>query len=517
MQIDLISTSVRGSTVVVSHGNESIAWRVSERGDERVLLDELEPTFQLCNEIYAKMPGAAQAEIFAVMQRIKVLISEEFRTEALIMGIRELAVELMRAHDYAFIRREVGYDIRIIVPTKCDVDYVDSDEKPGSRAQTFTRGDYLDQVALSVLIKPMIPIWLEFAHYTKGETRRDSRESYAWGLLDLTYVPDLPGVLKLKEYIQCFLQKTPSSLSVMVTGVGTDDYPELLLANVMVNRIAYIDALKANVNSNGKESNVITGIYYYIRGAAEGGGAQRTGASVKEKRPPTDSDTGDNRGSVLESYKMQETLDPGMVTALRVEADNLELIAKRLFGEMDAHKAKLLDIFLERAGEHVNRIKHDCQTIIAQYVLVDLIPCRAWSNYTEPQTCNLIAIAQTWLWIENFQVLAALIGASALGDTNATYISGMTSRTRIPQSHLDEIEKIFPMAFAENAQRVRQVNPITKAIDALNDGFSACDWEIHLTPQMTEMLTGHPQITSLQTPSDIKKTLAELIIRLNKP
>ena len=523
MRITYISSPGRGSQINITHGDEFIPWRVNDNTSTGV--SPYSTTFDLINEVYEKFSYESQTKIFKLLGDIKALITEEFNIQALTIGLRKYFKELMDAHDYQFIRQFVSNDMRIIIPTKCVQDYIDTDEKPGSRDQTYLKKDYQDLVALILLIKPLIPIWIEYTQFTKGESGKNHREPDCWSLLSLSYVFDLPAVKKLEDYIYCFLKKNPVSLSTIVTGPGTEDYPGTVLANIIINKVALNDPLRTSTNANGQESNIITNIYYFVRAAANGDGAQRQASTVKEKKPEGGGNDVD-RVSAMEGYRMQNQNSPGVTRAMQLEASNIELIVHRLFHGIDPFtpcKKKfcsaseidrdLLDIFLSKADETKNRQVEDCQITITQYLLNSVLPAKAFPEYSMYQIINLIAIAQTLLWMEGQYLLAGIIGASADTDTES-YVGGVTSRTRINAELLAKIDEHFPMATTVISQRTKQINPITKAIDTLNEELSRSEWILNLPPDMIEKITGHEHNRYVRIPPDIKVILANLIIKI---
>lgn len=506
--MNLVAVDGSPSYIVAKHAEASLIWRVGDRGEEKKLVEAIEGNFEYINKIWASMTQQAQSNIFSVLAKIRNMIAEIPSVENLIMELTPAVAELMDLHDYEDIRRQVAYDPTVIVPDKCIVDYDPSDEKPGSRDQTYLRSDYLDLAALSVLLKPLIPIWTEFTHYTKNDTGKIYREYYAYMLLKDSYVPELPPIKKLIKYIACFLKKHESSLNVIVTGVGSEDYPQMLLSTVVVDKVSMVD-----IRKHDHGSNVITWIYYYVRQNAEGSNPNKFSNAVKAKNPEG-GEADENKLSRLEGYKIKQPVSIGDISMLRTYMSDPYRIAL---------KAKP-DINLDLLNEFVGQSKSmrdsrimPAQVALAQYCLKRVISPRGVNHLLKVQVINAIAVTQTILWEWGYHYLSGLAGATPIIEGDISFVGGSSSRARIPPELIEKIDLLYPIAKIDNTvMKSRQVNPVLKAIEQLNDGFSANDWELNLVGNKIKMLRGHEQITRISCPHEIKIMLARLIVDIAK-
>jgi hypothetical protein len=512
VQLDLLADNnavyVRATHTAEGQTNH-LLFRITDRAEEKKLQSETD-LFSYINEVWKEMPQSQQDEIFGILSEIQVIIEETFDFNALIHSVIPPVAKYIGLHNFESIRRKISLDPYVHIPEKCTAEYDDSDEKPGSRDQTYLRSDYIELIALSVLLKAMIPIWLEFCYRTKSETGKDHKEYFAYMLLSASYVPDLNPIQKLERYINVSISKIgDASLNIMINGSGTDNHPGLLLASLVVTKITMIP-----VNPVGSESNIVTTIYYYVRQNQDGAAPTRYANMVKAKTPTDSAGSDDsNRASNLEAYKIAHSVSMGTKVKLNVWMNDILRVANRVDPHMDI---ALLDEFYQQALGLENARIMPVQVTLVQFVLKRVISPLGVPLLKKRALINAIAVTQTWLWQHDFFVLSGIIGATAMVDDQVTYVGGNSSRVRITPEMTADIERLFPISVIPPgySNKLKQINPILRSIDLINEQLSANDWELRTVPAKTKVITGYENMNRLSCPNDIKMMIAALIIQL---
>jgi hypothetical protein len=484
-----------------------LLFRITDRSQEKKLQSDTD-IFGYINEFWKELPIQKQGDIFNKMFEIKAVIEDTFDINYLIQGLITPVAELIGLHDFEALRRKISLDPYVHIPEKCTAEYDSSDEKPGSRDQTYLREDYIKLVASLVLFKVMVPIWTEFMHHTASQIG-DYKEYFAYMLLKDSYVPNLDSIAKLERYINASIGKGgDNSLNVMINGTGTEDYPAKLLASLVVSKFAM-----APVNPVGAESNVITAMYYYVKQHQNGSAPTKYADMVKPKTTSDSSGSDENKASNMEAYKISQSISIGDKTMFNVYMSDILRVASKLDSKMDM---RLLDEFYQQALGLVNARISTIQVTLVQFVLKRVISPRGVVLLKKKELLNAIAVAQTWLWQNNYHSLAGIVGGVAMLDDQVTFVGGNSSRVRLPIETVAEIEKLFPISVIPQGSSIKskQINPIIKAIDKFNEELSANDWTLRMSPEKIKLVTGYEGMTRLSCPNDIKVIIANLIIQL---
>lgn len=510
MQTDLLSNE--GAMYIrcshsVDTGVRHLLFRITDRSQEKKLQNDPE-FFSYINEFWREQPYQRQTAIFLKMEEIKGIIEDTFDVYNLIEGLINPVAELIGLHDFESIRKKISLDPHVHIPEKCTAEYDPSDEKPGSRDQTYLRSDYIELVAFEVLCRVMVPIWTEFIHHTASEIG-DHKEYFAYMLLEKSYVPKLNAIAKLERYISVSIGKVgDNSLNVMINGSGTEDFPAKLLASLVVSKIAI-----APLNPVGPDTNIVTAIYYYVRGHQNGDAPTKYADMVKPKTTSDSSGSDENKASNMEAYKISQAISVGDKIMLNVYMSDILRVASKLDPKMDL---RLLDEFYQQSQGLMHERISTVQVTLVQFVLKRVISPRGVVLLKKMELLNAIAVTQTWLWENDYHSLAGIVGGTAMLGDQVTFVGGNSSRVRLPVETIAEIEKLFPISVIPQGSSIKskQINPIIRAIDKFNEELSANDWVLRMSPDKIKLVNGYEGMTRLTCPNDIKLIIAKLILQL---
>ena len=504
MYLDEQSLKTSHTRMVLEHNNQSIYWDISAYDKKSFL------RFDVCqhiNEFWARLHPARQEKIFQIYYRIREIYEEVYDVTALIKEISCHVVELFNEHPVEEINRWIDFHSDIIIPTKnIEEEYIASDEKPGSREKTYLRSDYKELVGMSMVLRIMVPIWGEFIFRTKKETGTQFKELHAFQLIMHTWLPQCNAYEKLRTYIVHNIQNDKPVLNIVISGVGTEDFPDWLLSMVIVRRLCIGDIRGVSV-----DSSLVTFIFNYVNQKVTGAAGGNFATMVKGKSLDT-AVTDEHNASRLEGYKIKLKLPIGDLAILEHYLSNPYIVAKKLNPNINLE-------FLEESLHNCQLLQHEqlqpCQVALAQYVIKPVIPPRALTHLNKVCVINAIAVAQTALWQAGHKQLAALISAVPTKNDMEMLVSSIDSKARIPKELAEQIDKLFPYTrLAASRRKTKAVNNVIQAIDELSAMFGQRDWIITLKQDKLAEITGNQFVSRYGCPHDIKILLARLIIEL---
>lgn len=507
MYVDPSSLNTSQVQLVLEHNGQCIYWDVSSY-DKRCFTGEYDVCEHI-NAFWAKLPAYRQEKIFTLYLQIRDTYEEIYEATGLITELMPLVKGLFEEHPLEELETWVNFHSNIIIPDKFDEEYVASDEKPGSREKTYLKQDYRRLVILAIALRIMIPVWGEFIYRTKRETGTHFKEYYAYQLLNHTHLMHSAALEKLSTYSFHLIQADRPVYNIVISGVGTEDFPAWLLAMVMVRRLCMGDVRGVN-----PQTHLVTYIFNYINQKITGSSGGGNFATMVKGKEFESAVSDEHNASRLEGYKIKLKASIGDIAIFEHYMDDPVRVAQRLKPTVDL---ALLTESLQTCRALQNEQILPQQVTLVQYVLKPAVSARGIMHLNKLQVLNGIAIAQTLLWEAGHTVLAALISAIATSSDTEMMISGLSSSARIPKELNEEIQTLFPYTKISAARKkTRNFNPVIHAIDELALLFGQRDWILTLAPDKIQQITGHEQVTRFGCPHDIKILLAKLIVELAK-
>ena len=502
---------------VLAEGGRSLQMKI-EHEDQLLLFDlssynknYLIGGYDVCEHInayFASLPIQKQEVIFNTMSQIRETFEELSDTSSLCIKLIPMIHRLYEELNLEDIERWMVYHTTIRIPAKFDENYVHSDERPFSRDKTYTRPDYTKLVALTLALRVMVPIWGEFILRTRVETGTSFKEYYAYSLLAQTRINECAAIEKLKVYIRANIQAEKSMSSVIVSGVGSEDYGPWVLSSLLVKRLCVGD-----VRGNEINTNLVVTIHNDLTAKNNGSSGSSFGDPIQNKIFEGDGD--ESQGpSRIENFKIKSEFPIGDIASIEHYSSDYRRVGTDLMPEMDM---VLLEEFVGAAKALLSQPISSYQTNLMQWVLAPVIPPRSMAHLDKITNVNLMAVAQTYLWQKDHKKLACLLTALSDNEGIDFQQNGIGSMARITREQMDELQVLFPYSKVSVKKKVTTaINSAVAAIDALAVGFNASDWVLTAPSRFVEEIVGAKHLRRYSCPHDIKIILAKLAIEVSK-
>lgn len=490
---------------IITHEGERLEWDVSAFNKNSLASHAIDKHI---NVYWGQLPAFQQQKIFELLKRIREIFETVGDTSGLLIALLPPIKQLMAEYDLRRMREWVSLRNDITVPAKIDESYQQTDEKPFTRERTYTRPDYLDLVALSLVLRVMVPIWGEFILRTRKETGTDFKEFHAYALLSQTELVNSDAIQKLKAYIQGNLQDEKPMNNVIVGGISREDYPIWLLANVVVRRLSVGDVRGVEQNTN-----LVVTIHNDLTQKNNVMGGSSFGELISNKLFEGD-DSNEQGISRMENFKIKAMHSAGEIVAIEHYMSDPFVVAQHLQPGLNPG---LLTQFLECTKAIQNSRLWPGQIGLAQWVMAPIIPPRGMYHLDKVYTLRAFAVAQTYLWQNGHKVLACLLSAMASDNKDSFQQTSMGSMAKIDREQTEEIEKLFP--YSTVSVKRKQTIPLNNAIVAINQlayDFKAHDWILTVPDAMAAEITGSQHLRRLACPHEIKPMLAKLAIECAK-
>ena len=504
MRIDT-NITLETSKVIVSHKDRSIDFSVSTYS--KIIFSKFD-IFEQINLYWKTLSEDHQQRIFDIYQKIYNDFTDIVINNHSLFNILASSVsELMNEHDLKHIENWLTLDYMLKVPKSFTADYVESIETNTSRDKTYTSKDYKELMALSVLMRTMIPIWGEYIFLTGKEFGTSYKTFQAFKLLFKSYIMETPAMEKLSTYVKITANKDNNKQHSILEGVSSEDYDIMMTSIVVVRRLCIADI--KNVEDN---INPITFIYMYIVSKIR---SDIEGSSIKSKEPGAKEFGGgsDEKVSSIDMYRIKADTSPGDIALLESSVDNPESIARKLCSVIDID---FLYSSLESSNVLVKQIITKPQVVLLKWIMHPVISTRGIDYLSKEIIVRLLGIMEAVLWHRGYHYLAVLGSSYQLtGDVMSVSLVDKVSRLNV--GLIEEINKQFPYTKLKPSRKAEPVeeNYCIKSIEALAGDFISGNWKATARHELLE----HIQMANskvLPIRSDIKNDLARLVLELGR-
>lgn len=502
MQIKLINNGIAKPQVVISNQNEELFWDVSAF-DKSNFAGNFD-MFQYNNEYWNKLSDQHKSAIFETFKKIRYEFDTTNDRTILTYRLYTLIRELFDHHKLAEIEHWITFHTDIVLPHDLKNEYVDSNEKTGSRDQTYLRSDYLHLLALTLCLKLMIPIWGEFIIRTKYDTGTEFKEYYAFLLLSQSSINESDAMEKLRTYVKCSIPDEKQKAAIL-GGVSTEDFPTWILALVVIRRLCISD-----IRGHEPNSSLIPYIYNHVKERVKRSDNNFVG-TVKDKKPEGSGGDSDSRISTLEGYKIKQEIPSGDVVLLEYAMRDIVAVAKQICPDIDE---SLVHNALKTVDPLFASQIYSPQITLLQWVFAPAISTRGILLLSKVTVVKALAAAQAILWHKKHYALAGLVTATVNTIGDEQYMSGVDSRARITKDLVEQLNVIFPYIRRSNtkAKSARNSNQAIQAIDNLCEQLSSQNWILTIDESKLQQLTGSSSIRRYYIPHDIRIKVAEFVL-----
>lgn len=508
MEIHLVRNYAEPSSAIVTIENkgEKLIWSVSAFSPSN--FDGGFDMFQQTNEFLAQLPEKQRDDIFNVFKEIRVVFDNDLTKNNLSKTLTPLVTKLYDVYRFEDVTMWVKFRSDIQYPTTgLEKEYVESNERPSSRVQTYLFSDYQALVCLTMSLRLMIPIWGEYISRTKAETGTNFKEYYAYQLITESALAECEPMEKLIQYVLKAIPNERPKSAIIGGGVSSEDFPTLVLGGLLVKKLAISDFRGVD-----PKISLITYIYNHVKDKVRRSDDKFDG-SVKDKKAEGNGVDGENQMSKIEGYKVKQEVTPGDLELLSYAVKDIHDVAMRLCPTLDR---ALLDSALKSSTFLQQCRIHDPQVFIMQWVMKPIIGSRGAFFLPKTDVIRCLAATQAILMHQGHKELAGLVtAASRVPDE--TDVTDVVSRLRIPKDMLEELTKYYPhIKKNTKAKSVKAVNHAVASIDSITDQLSQKNWVLTMEDKFLQPLTGSTTLRRYQLPPDIKIKLASLVLELVK-
>jgi hypothetical protein len=495
--------AVVGTHIMVRfvHPGEDLIFDISEY--DKAFKASGNDIFAEINQYFATLNPERQAviakgftEVHEVFQTVTDILQVKLR-------IQRILKDMYSAMPYTDVVDWVKYHCRPRMPPTMRDDFLPSD--PPDRRRTYIYRDYVELVALAIMLRPMVPVWGEYILRSKKIAGTDYKELQALRLLYHTGITELQPAQRLLDYIIATTGYEDPVFASVVSGLGTEERPEWLLALNLIRRVA-----PGEINSNDPQSNIVTNAYNYTKSKLE---QLAKKGNVKSKDPRRGGAEDDNV-SFLEMYKVKERVSRGRLAPIAAYTENPLGVAQRLD---ETIPPGLLVECLE-ATKHLEGLptyKH--QIVLAQWILAKVIPPKGIESLNRVAVLRCIAVTQAMLWYWGFYDLAALASACPYPIDEDQILANLEGRAKIPKHLMDELVINYPHHVMAGSKVTKarlnagkSPNEAVKSMENFIDLLKLHDWEL-FAPQMLQDRTSKiPHTRRLIVPADIRAQIALL-------
>lgn len=462
--------------------------------------------FDNINAYLQSLPPDVRAKLFSKYVAIKEAYDEINDPARLHMVVQKLVTEIYSIVTFDNLKSWYLKHGRVTIPPDLK-DSFEGEDNDLTEKLTYVKSDYYDLTILSSLLKFMAPVFGEYLDSMSDEVGVRFKEHRAFSLLVKSQIFGLEAFKRLNVYIDASLEKEkrkPSdfkSSSAVFGGLGSSELPDWLLSKAVVRRLA--------IHEEKSENSIIANIYHSIDQQIKS--LDKTfGGSIKDKQ---NYDTGkgeEDKASVVENYKVKQTISDGDLSVLSIYTNQLHDMIKIVDPLIPTELVVKCDDNLSRRN-YFNISEH--QITLAQWVLHKSISPRGIPSLKKTAILKAIAGAQSVLWGWGFKELALLM-------TCEPYVGGgMTGSpsSRLGKKYIDVFEDLYPhrQVLSKNVN-VRNSNPAMIAIEKLAGNLSQSDWISYSPGELEEEMGLDPKNKVHIVSAEIKHQLADLIIRLNQ-
>lgn len=513
LQISKISLSETSrSEVSLIHRGQQIDFNVSDY--KGIMRDLKHDIFGEINAFWSWLPSPEQDQIFAAYREIKNVFSEYPSNEQLMLRLFGLVGKLMNLHQLDKIKHWMDFHERIYYPPDLKQVFIQH-QMPGTAEGTYLFEDYAWLVALSIVLRPMFPIWGEFIAYIKEDFGPNWKEYYAYQLLSQSELAHSIPMERLRVYVKSMVASEKkvdvgNSAHILHGGVSVEDYPEWVIGLVLVRKLIIGD-----VKGMDPKAHLASQIFNFIKYKTKPRSDNGFSGIVREKRLEGSGQGEENQQSRLEANKVKAPVSEGKIAPILHYARDMRRIALRICPDLP------LDL-LERSFESVltlqNELHHKHQTVLVMYVLKyrRQISPRAIHHFLRNAKLEAIAAAQAIYWHKGYYELAALVSAIARPNIDEHTANEGGPRTRLSPAIIEELTRWFPHPRRQGGKQKAQRLPTAAevSIELVDRGLSEHAWILTLPQEWVTILKQNPLETdrSYGVPGNLKVKLAQLAI-----
>lgn len=496
----LASMALNGLQMWMEHGDQKCGFNMSMY--KRLYFADEKETFAFINAYWAQLPLEKQDRIYAIYASI----SEDFDDLVSNNVVRERLLEkvpkLLELHNVEEIEHWVRFNSGINIPTSFNETYVENVDKNTTPDKTYTRGEYISLVALSIALRTMVPIWGAYIRSIRSEVGNDFKEQSAFALILKTAVYYCKPMQKLAEYIRAQTVNAEFNASNTLNFISREDYPHWLLALVCVKRLCIGD-----IRSREPNAHLVSLVYNMISQRAMYGETDFSNM-IRSKKADEYGPDGESKVSNLERFKTTASISLGQIGEMEYAMKDIVKASIKVCPEIDL---QLLERSLETCLATVQPLRP--QIVLLAWVFSPVISPRGIDYLPPAMVTSILGAVEAILWTRGHRYLALLSTAYAIIDDSVHRVAHASSRMRPTEDLTEQVDKYFPYKQMQVGKTgvVTEIQPINDTVDKMASNLGKYTWRATAHESMIQEELG---TTARRIPMipDIKGEITRLIV-----
>jgi len=463
MKLILDKTMMTGLLTV--HDEEEIHWHTKTWN--KLKWQSEDDVFGYLNGFWATKPKEFQDKVFALYKKADELFLEDGDVMDSIDRLSRISVRLMNMHSYA----EVSDYIHGLPATRFP--YIDPKTMKDSygtnlECQTYTKGDYLELVVASTIVKAMTPIWGTYGFLIQKVVGRYEKERRCYDLISGSRIANSIPMDKLYRFTEAWVDGTVKSSQAAITmGVAKVDIPYHFFAMNVVRRIPIQQFRKVTgekTQTSDAWQNLIRQIYNFI----DGNKAEITkGPRVKNLKDGSDQEA----DGIVEQYRIAQQVPDYLVTVAGEYLKGTQRLMKDVLPDVSEDEMKNLDRVLNRLHNLKTFTPSFFHYIIFGKMLGKAVNYKATLSVDREALLSATAVSHIKLKRLGFNSIARLvISERTEKDLHEVTMAGFQTQelTRDLRQQLDDHYPYLP----KKSRSAKEVNPglfvITETLRVIN-------------------------------------------------
>jgi len=466
-------------------------------------------TFQFINEWLSTQPTATQESMFELMVLMRHALETQFVTIECIGVLQDYLGQLYKLVDMVNLRQFVTQHKEIHIPSSIIVTFDQSTQISGTQSQTYDREQYLDLITLSLALRLAYPIFVNFISAHSRVVGNTYKEFRALSLLNRSKLISDRAMDKLRLYVDTSMSRSQikDADSINVSGCGMDDFPKMILADIVVKKLSCAD-----VRGTDSKATMISAIWQLVKGRLDMRNLPPTQRVVYKSGTEGGNDGGGGGNSGIEEVKTRGAFSIADGAVIQVQCDRWRDLAFRLEPQLNP---EFLEAVVSATTDALSTvIISRCQLVLCGWVISPVFSTQALVEINKEQLSRMIGLSSAVLWHRGYHLLSGLVGATCLPQDVAIGGAAFTPRNRITDERMQKIELLYSHLKPKERADVRTKKPhmILTAINTLAGLFASEKWRFSLPDDQVKVLTGSPHIRVIPVHSDIANVLAQYVI-----
>lgn len=510
MQIHVHEKSGKGITMLrIEHLNESLLLSAGSYHSAAVVnRDEL---FKETNEFIATLSQEDQDKLWVLYQKVhEYMASEEIRSSFFVRGeIENIVKDLYEIVTYPRLRAFVD-KAGLQIPSDVSEKFEEFSERGRNyRVRTYIKSDYIDMVAMALGLRFVLPIWGLYIQYVSSISGNAYKESEAVKLVELAGMSKWPPYIRMAEYIDASVDKE-ITMTMVMAGLSSEEVPRLLMSMALVRKISV-----GPLNTTSERDSLARSLFNYVTFThlRIDGRFQSVTGIVQAKRHRNLDKGDDDNSSVWDDFGQTTDIAEGDKQLIEAFTDRLDVIVARTECAVSMSRVQQCVSVCSRTETRQPEL---FQKAIIYWVLRSISP-EARELLLKTITFRLMGVTQAILDHWGFHELAVLVSAEEyFSEEGETFIPS-EPRNKITKAQAEILDQQYPYYRQETKRQEpgKRSNVAVVAIDQVVEMMSGRAWKPHAPRDLVDRIPLLSQTGYFYISGDIKRQLADMIIRVN--